>query len=57
MAERHAEDCYVGDTCVECGGCDCGVVPSTCTGPGCYSVDARDQWRDENGYPGEVSGG
>lgn len=57
MAERiqHAEDCYSGDTCVECGGCDCGWVPSTCEGPGCYSVDARDQWRCEMGYDDEES--
>lgn len=32
-------------------GCDCGAIPSTCTGPGCYSSDAAEQWRDENGIP------
>lgn len=46
---QHAEDCYPGDTCVQCGGCDCGLVPSTCDGPGCYPADEHDQWIDENG--------
>jgi hypothetical protein len=53
MAEKHADDCYPGDRCVECDGCDCGLIESTCTGPGCWSVDEYDQWRDENGISAE----
>lgn len=48
----HAKDCYAGDQCVECGGCDCGVIESACAG-GCWSFDERDEWRAENGYDEE----
>lgn len=47
--ERHAEDCSPGYSCVECGGCECGLVASVCDGPGCYSVDAHEQDYDESG--------
>lgn len=50
---EHHQTCERGDDCVECGGCDCGLNVRTCEqrpGPGCYSVDAHDQWLDENGY-------
>jgi hypothetical protein len=46
---EHWGDCYPGSTCVECGGCECGAIESTCDGPGCYSRDAHDQWHDEMG--------
>lgn len=53
MAERvvqHAADCDTGGTCVECDGCDCGLVERVCTGPLCTSIDDDEQWRDEHGY-------
>ena len=52
----HMPSCDPGGTCVECDGCECGAVPSTCTGQGCYSRDAYDQWCDENGYSSGVYG-
>ena len=48
MAESMHKDCYPGDTCVECGGCDCGAVPSTCV-EGCYSLDEHEQWLSDEG--------
>ena len=47
---RHADDCWFrGDDCIECGGCDCGLNERTCTGPGCYSIDAHSQWCSDEG--------
>jgi hypothetical protein len=57
IPETHHHTCERGDDCVECGGCDCGLNERTCTGPGCYSVEAYDQWCDENGYHEEGSYG
>lgn len=50
---RHEEDCYSGYRCVACGGCDCGLIPATCTGAGpegCQSIDDHEQEYDEAGY-------
>ena len=49
MAEQHDAFCDPGDRCVECGGCDCGLVESVCDGAGCHSVDAYLQACDEDG--------
>lgn len=49
----HEADCYGGNTCVECGGCDCGYIPSTCTDLGCWSIDDHGQWHDESGTSAE----
>lgn len=48
---RHDDDCDSSHTCVECDGCDCGLIPATCVGP-CYSAAAYREWQDQNG-PGE----
>jgi hypothetical protein len=48
--EPHQPDCDPGSTCVECYGCECGAVESTCTGPPCYSRDAYEQDADEAGW-------
>lgn len=53
LADRdgdHHPDCRPGGDCIECDGCECGVWPSTCTGPGCYSRDAYEQDADEAGW-------
>lgn len=57
MADRveiveHLEDCRRGGDCVECGGCECGAEPSTCTGQGCYSRDEIERDADEAGWEG-----
>lgn len=56
LENTHAEDCPRHHDCVECGGCDCGLVPSTCEGPGCYSIDAARQDAEEYGSAGGVYG-
>lgn len=48
----HADDCYAGEVCLRCGGCDCGAVPGSCEGQGCHSQDEHDQWCDEGGLDG-----
>lgn len=53
----HGPDCRQGNTCVNCGGCACGLVPRACDVPaGCYSQgqaeqdNYRDEYDDDGGY-------
>lgn len=48
--QGHLADCRPEEDCIECAGCECGVVESACTGPGCYSRDAYEQDADEAGW-------
>lgn len=46
---KHEPGCYRGEDCVECGGCECGLIQAVCTGPGCWSIDDYDLHNDELG--------
>lgn len=44
---QHESDCYPDETCVHCGGCDCGAVVSTCAGvPGSSDCCWLAGWTD-----------
>jgi len=51
MADRtdfHQSDCHPDGTCIDCGGCECGAVGSSCVAY-CWTSEDELQYRTESG--------